>query len=105
MNPREGVCNRLYQKIMKITSQREREFNSMSHHNLMQKFVPLPQAMKILDATAAVDKEWEKLGKLPAWQLNNAQNKKGVILEAQKREKNSPFCYADGHLSSQKCGV
>ena len=47
----------------------------------------MPQAMKIPDAKAAVDKEWEKLAKLPAWQLNKVKGKKEVILEAQ-REKN-----------------
>ena len=37
----------------------------------MQKFILLPQAMKIPDALAAVDKQWEKLEKLPAWQMSN----------------------------------
>ena len=35
-------------------------FTSMTHYNLMQKFVPMPQAMKIPDAEASVDKEWKK---------------------------------------------
>ena len=30
---------------------------------------PLPQAIKIPAAKAAVDKEWEKLEKIPAWDL------------------------------------
>ena len=30
--------------------------NSLSHHNLVHKFIPLPWAMKMPDATAAVDK-------------------------------------------------
>ena len=34
------------------------EFISLSHYNLVHKFVPMPQAMKIPDAEAAVDKEW-----------------------------------------------
>ena len=33
-------------------------FTSMTHYNLVHKFIPMPQAMKILDAKAAVDKEW-----------------------------------------------
>ena len=40
--------------------------NSLSHCNLVHKFIPVPQAMKILDATAAVEKEWEKLVKISA---------------------------------------
>ena len=41
--------------------------NSLQHHNLVHKFIPMPQAMKIPAAKAAVDKEWEKLEKILAW--------------------------------------
>ena len=34
--------------------------NSLQHYNLVHKFIPMPQATKILAAKAAVDKEWEK---------------------------------------------
>ena len=44
---------------MKITLQ-ERGMNSLSHRNLVCKFSPMPQAMKIPDAKAAVGKEWRK---------------------------------------------
>ena len=37
------------------------EINSLNHYNLVHNFIPMPQAMKIPDARAAVDKEWEKL--------------------------------------------
>ena len=53
----------------------------------MHKFIPMPQAMKIPDAKAAVDKEWKKLETIPAWQLGNVKSKKEVFLEAQ-RDKN-----------------
>ena len=39
---------------------------SMTHYNLAHNFIPVPQAMKIPDAQAAVDKEWKKLEKIPA---------------------------------------
>ena len=42
---------------------------------------------------------------LPAWQVTKVKIKREVILEAQKRAKNSPLCYADGHRSSRECGV
>ena len=45
-------------------------FNSTSYYNLVHKFVPMPQAMKIPDAKAAVGKEWEKLETMSAWQLD-----------------------------------
>ena len=32
--------------------------NSLQHYNLVHKFIPVPQAMKIPAAKAAVDKEW-----------------------------------------------
>ena len=38
----------------------EKGFNSLSHKNLGHKFVPMPRAMKIPDATAEVDKEWRE---------------------------------------------
>ena len=41
-----------------------KEDNSLQHYNLVHKFIPMPQAMKIPAAKAAVDKEWEKLEKI-----------------------------------------
>ena len=37
--------------------------NSLQQYNLVHKFIPMPQAMKIPAAKAAVDKEWENLRK------------------------------------------
>ena len=51
----------------------ERRSNSSSHHNFVRKPIPFLQAMKILDAQAAADKELEKLRKLPAWQVTKVQ--------------------------------
>ena len=56
--------------------------NSLQHYNLVHKFIPMPQAMKIPAAKAAVDKEWEKLEKISAWNLTNVKSKKQVIDEA-----------------------
>ena len=84
----------------------EKGFHSLSHHNLVHKFVPMLQAIKNLDATAAVDKGWEKLEKLPSWQMTNVKSRKGGHSGSAKRAKNSPFCIADGHLTHpKKCGV
>ena len=41
--------------------------------------------MKIPDAKAAVEKEWEKLEKIPSWQLTKVKNKKEVINEASNK--------------------
>ena len=56
--------------------------NSLQHCNLVHKFIPMPQAMKIPAAKAAVDKEWEKLEKISAWNLTKVRSKKEVIDEA-----------------------
>ena len=56
--------------------------NSLQHYNLVHKFIPVTQAMKILAAKAAVDKEWEKLEKISAWNLTKVRSKKEVNDEA-----------------------
>ena len=40
------------------------------------KFLPMPQAMKIPSAKAAVEKEWEKVEKISAWNLTKVRSKK-----------------------------
>ena len=65
--------------------------NSLIHYNLMHRFILVPQAMKIPEAKAAEDKEWEKLQKIPAWQLMKVRNKKDVIDEARKEGKTVHF--------------
>ena len=56
--------------------------NSLQYYNLVHKFITMRQAMKILAAKAAVDKEWEKLEKISAWNLTKVKSKKRVIDEA-----------------------
>ena len=46
----------------------------------------MPQAMKIPEAKAAVDKEWEKLEKIPAWDMTKVRSKKEVIDEARTKD-------------------
>ena len=48
----------------------------MNHYNRVYKFVPVPQAMKMLDAKAAVEKTREKLEEILARQLTKVRNKK-----------------------------
>ena len=59
--------------------------NSLQHYNLVHKLIPMPQAMKIPAATAAVDKEWEKLENIPAWDLTKVRSKSEVIDEARTK--------------------
>ena len=46
---------------MKTTCRKTKQ--KLQHYNLVHKFILMPQAMKIPEAKAAVDKEWEKLEK------------------------------------------
>ena len=59
--------------------------NSLQHYNLVHKFFLLLQAMKIPAEKAAVDKEWEKLEKISAWNLTKVKSKKQVIDEARTK--------------------
>ena len=56
--------------------------NSLQHYNLVHKFIPMPQAMKI---PAAVEKEWVKLEKISAWNLTKVRSKSEVIDEARTK--------------------
>ena len=51
----------------------------------------MPQASKIPDAKAAVEKEWEKLEKIPAWHVTKVRNKKEVIDEARNEGRKVHF--------------
>ena len=58
---------------------------TLQHYSLVHKFIPMPQAMKIPAAKASVDKEWEKLQKIPAWDKTKVSNKSEVIDEARTK--------------------
>ena len=55
---------------------------SLQHYNLVHKFIPTLQAVKIPAAKAAMDKEWEKLEKISEWNLMKVKSKKQVIDKA-----------------------
>ena len=67
-----------------------KRFTSMTHYDLVHKFFPMPQAMKILDAKAAVDKEWNKLEKTSV-ATGGSQSKKKVVLEVRRDTKKVHF--------------
>ena len=62
----------------------EKGDKSLQHYNLVHTLIPMPQAMKIPAAKAAVDEEWEKLEKIPAWDLTKVRSKSQVIDEARR---------------------
>ena len=65
--------------------------NSLNHYNLVHKFVPVPQAMKIQMQKQQLIKNWKNLKKIPAWQLTKVGNKREVIAEARNEGRKVHF--------------
>ena len=65
MNPQECVWETRYRIITKTILQEKVRIH-YSTTTWFTKFIPMPQAIKIHAAKAAVDKEWEKLEKFSA---------------------------------------
>ena len=63
----------------------ERRQFTAAVYSCFTKFVPMPQAMKMPASKAAVDKEWNKLEIISAWNLTKVRSKKEVIDEAKTR--------------------
>ena len=99
VEPVESTRKRLERSLPKDHEDRiaGKGFNSLSHHNLVHKFMPIHQAMQIPDAKAAVDKECEKRYKLPAWQMTKVMSKNKGHSGSTKIAKNSP-CYLEEWL-------
>ena len=72
VNPQDCCWQNLYRIIMRTMLQ-ESGTTHCNIKNLVHKFIHMPQAMKIPAAKAAVDKEWEKLEKISAWDLDESQ--------------------------------
>ena len=104
MNPRDSEQNLGSPKIHedRIAG---KGLTSMTHYKLVHEFIPMPQAMKIPDAKAAVDKEWQMLEKIPAWQLEKVKGKKEVILESTKSQKKVNFAALMDICHLKKRGV
>ena len=79
--------------------------NTFQGKGLVQKFIQMPQAMKIPDAKAAVDNKWKNLETIPAWDVRKVKSEKEVIKEAQKKQQQSSLCFIDGFMSSKEFGV
>ena len=85
--------NYLNPKIMKITLQVEEK-----HRWIIALWFtsspPMPQAMKVPDAKASLDKEWKKLETVPAGKVEKARSKKkrGYSRSTQ-RQKGSPLLF------------
>ena len=91
----------LQSQFMKIALQ---ETTSLTRYNLVHKFIPEPQAMKLPVAEAARDKEWKnsRLSQHGIWRKSKARRS---LFWKHKRQKEDPFFHIDGLMSPLKCGV
>ena len=58
----------------------------MYHNGLVRTPIPIPEAIRIPAAKAAVDKKWDRLNHLPAWSESNARPKADAMREAQHQK-------------------
>ena len=79
--------------------------NSLQHYNLVHKFIPMPQALKIPAAKAAVDKEWEILEKISAWDITKVRNKSEVIDEARQEGRKVHFASLRDICHLKECRI
>ena len=67
----EGVPHRYHEDHIAAKG-----MNSLSHYNLVHKFIPMPQALKNTRCEGCSAERIGKLEKIPAWQLTKVRNKK-----------------------------
>ena len=56
--------------------------NSIQHYNLVHKFIPMRSSSEDTRSKSSSGQEWEKLEKIPAWDLTKVRSKSEVIDEA-----------------------
>ena len=69
----------------------EKGYVESFHYGLVHKLVSIQEGMKIPDATAAVDKEWDKLKNIPAWDVKKARSQAEVVIQAKMNAKTVHF--------------
>ena len=80
-----------------------RRLNSLSHHNLVHKPVPILCAMMIPDGNAAVDTEW--IERPASMARDESQKQQGGHRAGAKRRQNSSFCDAHGLMPLKELGL
>ena len=81
--------------------------NSLKHYNMVHKFIPMPQAMKIPAAKSSSGKimvrNLEKDSGVGHEQKSEVRSE--VVDEARTKAHKSSFCLTDGHLSFEECRI
>ena len=80
-------------------------YNSMTHYNLVLKFIPMLQAMKIPDAKAAVDKELKKLETNATWQLDKVKRKNRLFWKHREAKRLSTLLHWWTSVISKKADL
>ena len=84
-----GTCGNVKRKHMDHIA--EKGYVVSFHYGLVHKSVSIQEGMKIPDAKAAVDKEWNKLKNIPAWDVKKARSQAEVIIHAKMDGKTVHF--------------
>ena len=99
MNLRGSTWNDLFTRIMKIILQENEK--SLSHNNLVRKFIPMLQAMKNTSCNNFIG---ERMGKLEKYQHGSWRSQKQKRGDRWSKEygQNCSCCVVNGSLSSQE---
>ena len=79
-----------------------KEDNSLQHYNLVNKFIPMPQALRIPAAKTAIDKKWKNWRNFRRGIWRKSKVRKGWSMKQGRSDAKSSFCITVGHLSIWK---
>ena len=77
----KGACGKVKQHVDHIAGE---GYVSSFRYGLVHRPIHIQEALKISGAKAAINKEWNKLKTLPAWDEKKVRSKKDVVSEAKK---------------------
>ena len=102
-----SLCRKPWKSWAKEPSLPESHGNYIAewkHYNLVHKFIPLPQAMKI-PGKGLSGQRLEEARNSSSMAAGDGQEQKRSYSGGSKRQRESPLCYIDGLMSSLKSGV
>ena len=101
MNLQDRVWENHYRLIMKTMLQEKETIHCSITIWCTNLFLCLKPKKKPA-AKAAVNKEWEELENISAWNRTKGRSKKEVIDKARNEGRKSSFCLTDGHMSFEE---
>ena len=76
--------------------------NSLSHYNLVHKFIPMPQALKKTGCKGSSG-EMGNTGENTGMAVDESQKQERSDRRSKDDGRKSSFCITDGHMSFEKC--